>query len=36
MADARMWWDSPEYKELKAIRQRAAKSRNFIVEGVPE
>jgi uncharacterized protein (DUF1330 family) len=36
MADARKWWDSSEYRELKLIRQRSAKSRNFIVEGVPQ
>ena len=36
MADARKWWDSPEYGEIKSIRQRSAKSRNFVVEGVPE
>jgi uncharacterized protein (DUF1330 family) len=36
MADARKWWDSPEYGEIKSIRQRVVKSRNFMVEGVPQ
>jgi uncharacterized protein (DUF1330 family) len=36
IADARKWWDSPEYGQIKPIRQRVVKSRNFVVEGVPE
>ena len=31
---AREWWDSPAYNTIKPIRQSAAKSRIFIVEGV--
>lgn len=31
---AREWYDSPAYRAIKPIRQRAAKSRIFIVEGV--
>jgi uncharacterized protein (DUF1330 family) len=31
---AREWWDSPAYNAIKPIRQGAAKSRIFIVEGV--
>jgi uncharacterized protein (DUF1330 family) len=31
-----LWWDSPEYGEIKPIRQPSAKPRNFFVEGVPE
>jgi uncharacterized protein (DUF1330 family) len=31
---AREWWDSPAYSAIKPIRQSAAKSRIFIVEGV--
>jgi uncharacterized protein (DUF1330 family) len=36
MADAHKWYDSPEYSAIRPIRQRSTKSRNFIVEGVPE
>ena len=32
---AREWYDSPAYAAIKPIRQNAAKSRIFIVEGVP-
>lgn len=32
---ARSWYDSPAYAAIKPIRQRAAKSRIFIVEGLP-
>ncbi len=28
------WWASPEYAEAKAIRQRAAKTKMIIVQGV--
>ena len=31
---AREWYDSPAYRAIKPIRQSAAKSRIFIVEGV--
>jgi uncharacterized protein (DUF1330 family) len=31
---AHAWYDSPAYQEIKPIRQSAAKSRIFIVEGV--
>lgn len=31
---AREWWDSPAYEAIKPIREKAAKSRIFIVEGV--
>jgi uncharacterized protein (DUF1330 family) len=33
-AKAREWYDSPAYAAIKPIRQSAAKSRIFIVEGV--
>ena len=36
MADARKWYDSPEYSAIRPIRQRSAKTRSFIVEGVGE
>jgi uncharacterized protein (DUF1330 family) len=31
---ARQWWGSPEYRDAKAIRMRAAKTRMIITEGV--
>ena len=31
---ARRWYDSPEYAEAKAVRQRAARSSLLLVEGV--
>ena len=31
---AREWYDSPAYAAIRPIRQRAAKARIFIVEGV--
>ena len=31
---ANAWWDSPDYREPKAIRQRAAVSDTILVEGV--
>ena len=34
MAQARAWMDSPEYAPAKALRQRAARSRMVLVEGV--
>ncbi len=33
-AKAREWYDSPAYEAIKPIRQSAAKSRIFVVEGV--
>jgi uncharacterized protein (DUF1330 family) len=34
---ARQWYDSPEYKEIRPIRQNATKSRLYIAEGyVPQ
>ena len=35
-ADAQRWYASPEYPALRAIRQRAATARGFLVEGVGE
>jgi uncharacterized protein (DUF1330 family) len=32
---ARAWRDSPEYKKIAAVREREAKSRMYIVEGLP-
>lgn len=31
---ARAWWDSPEYAEAKALRQRTADTKMIIVEGL--
>jgi uncharacterized protein (DUF1330 family) len=31
---ARAWWDSDEYRDLKAIRQSASIASLFVVEGV--
>ena len=31
---AKAWWSSEEYRELKALRQRAAKTNMLVVEGV--
>jgi len=31
---ARQWWNSPEYRDAKAIRMRAAKTRMIATEGV--
>jgi len=31
---ARAWWDSEEYREPKALRQRAARTNMILVEGV--
>jgi uncharacterized protein (DUF1330 family) len=36
MEKAQAWYDSPAYKEIKPIRLKAAKSRAFVVEGLPE
>ena len=32
---ARAWYDSPAYEAIKLLRQSSAKSRIFIVEGLP-
>jgi uncharacterized protein (DUF1330 family) len=32
---ARAWRDSPEYQKILAVREREAKSRMYIVEGLP-
>ena len=34
MARARQWWESAEYRAAKAQRQRTAKSRMIVVEGI--
>jgi uncharacterized protein (DUF1330 family) len=34
MAALKAWWDSPEYTPLRAIRERATKSRLIAVEGL--
>ena len=31
---ARQWWGSPEYRDAKAIRMRAAQTRMIAIEGV--
>lgn len=31
---ARTWWDSPEYRPLRELRQRASDGDLFVVEGV--
>jgi uncharacterized protein (DUF1330 family) len=31
---ARQWWASPEYRDAKAIRMRAAQTRMIVTEGV--
>ena len=31
---ARQWWASPEYRDAKAIRMRAARTRMIAIEGV--
>ena len=35
LADAEAWYNSPAYQEIIPLRQRAANSRLFIVEGEP-
>ena len=35
LADAEAWYNSPAYKDVLPLRQRAANSRVFIVEGEP-
>lgn len=34
LAQARAWYDSPEYRPVRAIRQRTAKSHALIIEGL--
>jgi uncharacterized protein (DUF1330 family) len=34
MQAARDWWNSPDYSELKSMRQRSTKTNMIIVEGV--
>jgi uncharacterized protein (DUF1330 family) len=36
VANAQKWYNSPEYSAIRPIRQRSAKSRGFIVEGVAQ
>lgn len=31
---AKKWWDSPEYRNARALRQRSAKTEMVVVEGV--
>ncbi|MHA6247422.1 DUF1330 domain-containing protein [Pontibacter sp. CAU 1760] len=33
MERAKEWWNSPEYSEAKAIRQRASNTRMIVLEG---
>ena len=35
MAQARKWYDSPEYKPLLALRLKAANAKLILVEGMP-
>jgi uncharacterized protein (DUF1330 family) len=34
MAEARDWWESPGYRELKALRQRATRTHMILVNGL--
>ena len=36
LADAEKWYSTPPYKDLIAERQKAAKGRFYIIEGVPQ
>jgi uncharacterized protein (DUF1330 family) len=36
MEKAQAWRNSPEYKKIVGVREREAKSRQFIVEGLPD
>ena len=36
LADAEKWYNTPPYKDLIAERQKSAKTRFYIVEGVPQ
>jgi uncharacterized protein (DUF1330 family) len=31
---AKAWWDSPEYKDAKALRQATSKTEMIVVEGI--
>jgi uncharacterized protein (DUF1330 family) len=33
---AKAWWDSPEYKDAKALRQATAKTQMIVAEGLEE
>jgi uncharacterized protein (DUF1330 family) len=33
-AQAKTWWDSPEYAEAKALRQATARTQMIVIEGV--
>ena len=35
LAQAQAWYDSPAYRAIRPIRQQSAKSKVFIVEGLP-
>ena len=34
VAQAKAWWNSPEYAQAKAIRQETARTQMILVEGV--
>jgi uncharacterized protein (DUF1330 family) len=34
LAQAKAWWDSPEYAEAKALRQATATTQMIVVEGI--
>lgn len=34
VAQAKAWWDSPEYRPAREMRQRTTRSRMVVVEGV--
>ncbi len=36
LADAQKWYSTQPYKDLIAARQQSAKTRFYIVEGVPQ
>ncbi|MFF4399517.1 DUF1330 domain-containing protein [Streptomyces sp. NPDC001480] len=36
VAEARAWWDSPEYQEIAPLRHRNIEGDIILVEGVPE
>ena len=33
---ARAWWNSPEYAQAKALRQKSAHTEMLVVEGLPD
>ena len=35
MAEAKRWWDSPEYAKPKALRQAHSKGRLILMDGAP-